>query len=51
MLTPMQIRRFRLNRAPEDEARWLLGLLDCECRRLGSRVERQDDGDFRVVAE
>jgi poly-gamma-glutamate capsule biosynthesis protein CapA/YwtB (metallophosphatase superfamily) len=48
VLTPLQIRRFRLNRAPEQEASWLLGVLDCECRRLGTRVERQDDGDFRV---
>jgi poly-gamma-glutamate capsule biosynthesis protein CapA/YwtB (metallophosphatase superfamily) len=49
VLTPLQIRHFRLNRAPDEEARWLLGVLDCECRRLGSRVERQDDGDFRVL--
>jgi poly-gamma-glutamate synthesis protein (capsule biosynthesis protein) len=48
MLTPMQIRRFRLNRAPEEEAHWLLGVLDCECRRLGARVEPQDDGSFEV---
>jgi poly-gamma-glutamate synthesis protein (capsule biosynthesis protein) len=48
VLTPMQIRRFRLNSAPEEEARWLLDLLDCECRKLGSRVERHDNGDFRV---
>jgi poly-gamma-glutamate synthesis protein (capsule biosynthesis protein) len=49
VLTPMQVRHFRLNRAPEEEASWLLGVLDCECRRLGSRVQRQDDDAFRVV--
>jgi hypothetical protein len=37
------------NRAPDEEASWLLGVLDCECRKLGSRVRRQDDDNFRVV--
>jgi hypothetical protein len=41
--TPMQIRRFRLNFAPEEEASWLLGMLDCECRKLGARVKRQEN--------
>jgi poly-gamma-glutamate synthesis protein (capsule biosynthesis protein) len=50
VLTPMQIRRFRLNFAPEEEASWLLGMLDCECRKLGTRVKRQENGDFRVLA-
>jgi poly-gamma-glutamate synthesis protein (capsule biosynthesis protein) len=49
VLTPMQVRRFRLNRAPGEEASWLLDMLDCECRRLGSRVQRDEDGAFRVV--
>ncbi|MEN3365424.1 MAG: hypothetical protein V7606_2698, partial [Burkholderiales bacterium] len=48
-MTPMQIRRFRLNLAPDDEARWLLDVFDTECRKLGSRVVRQDDGDFRLL--
>jgi poly-gamma-glutamate capsule biosynthesis protein CapA/YwtB (metallophosphatase superfamily) len=49
LLTLMQLRRFRLNRAPEGEASWLLDMVDCECRRLGSRVQRDDDDTFRVV--
>jgi poly-gamma-glutamate capsule biosynthesis protein CapA/YwtB (metallophosphatase superfamily) len=49
VLTPMQVRRFRLNRAPEEEASWLLGVLDSESRRLGTRVQGQDDGNYRVV--
>ena len=48
--TPMQLRRMRLNEAPEEEASWLQGVLDCECRKLGSRVEREQNGDFRVLA-
>lgn len=37
-MTPLRIRRFRLERAgPEDRA-WLRRRLDRECRRMGSRV-------------
>jgi poly-gamma-glutamate capsule biosynthesis protein CapA/YwtB (metallophosphatase superfamily) len=50
VLTPMQVRRFRLNRAPGEEASWLLDMLDCECRRLGSRVQRHDDDAFRIIS-
>ncbi len=38
-MTPMQIRRFRLNRASPQDARWLRDTLDREGQRLGSRVE------------
>lgn len=38
-MSPLQIRRFRLNRASERDAAWLAEVLDRECRRLGSRVE------------
>jgi poly-gamma-glutamate capsule biosynthesis protein CapA/YwtB (metallophosphatase superfamily) len=38
-MTPMQTRRFRLNRASEKDARWLRMRLDRESRHLGSQVE------------
>lgn len=48
-MTPMQIRRFRLNRAPEEEARWLLDVLDCECRKFGGCVDWQEEDEFQLV--
>jgi poly-gamma-glutamate synthesis protein (capsule biosynthesis protein) len=50
-LVPMQIRRFQVNLAPKEHATWLLGVLDRECRKLGTRVERDDEEEeaFRVV--
>jgi poly-gamma-glutamate synthesis protein (capsule biosynthesis protein) len=38
-LVPMRVRRFRLQRATEEEARWLQGTLDRESRAFGTRVE------------
>lgn len=43
-MAPMQIRRFRLQRASEADARWLSGVLDRESRKLGCRVELGEDG-------
>jgi len=43
-MIPMQRRRFRLQRASSQDARWLSSLLDREGRRLGSRVEEGQDG-------
>ncbi|NIR45538.1 MAG: CapA family protein [Gemmatimonadetes bacterium] len=43
-MTPMRIRRFRLQRASDDEARWLADTMDKESRRLGAGVERLDSG-------
>jgi poly-gamma-glutamate capsule biosynthesis protein CapA/YwtB (metallophosphatase superfamily) len=48
-MTPMQIRRFRVNRAPEEGARWLLDMLNREGRRFGTRVERQADESFSLA--
>jgi poly-gamma-glutamate synthesis protein (capsule biosynthesis protein) len=45
-MTPVRTRRFRLVRAPEEGARWLLEVLGREGRKLGTRVERQPDGGF-----
>jgi len=37
-LVPMRVRRFRLQRATEEEARWLQRTLDRESRAFGMRV-------------
>ena len=41
-MMPMQIRRFRLNRASEADARWLGDVLDRESGALGARVHLRD---------
>jgi poly-gamma-glutamate synthesis protein (capsule biosynthesis protein) len=38
-MVPMQMRRFRLNRASAADSRWLRSVLDREGQPLGSRVE------------
>lgn len=38
-MMPVQIRRFRLNRASAKDSAWLRETLDHECARLGCRVE------------
>ncbi len=43
-MTPLRIRRFRLNRAPRDEARWLTDVLTTQGRPLGTRVEPKENG-------
>lgn len=47
-MIPMQIRRFRLNRASVEDTRWLRAVLDREGRRLGSRVEAGSDGSLEL---
>ncbi len=42
-MTPTQIRRLRVNRAPEEGARWLEQTLNREGRRFGTRAERGSD--------
>ena len=41
-LAPMRIRNFRLNRAQDEEVRWLESMLNREGDKLGTRVERED---------
>ena len=43
-MTPMRIRRFRLERASEEEGSWLRNALDRESRKLGARVEETSSG-------
>jgi poly-gamma-glutamate capsule biosynthesis protein CapA/YwtB (metallophosphatase superfamily) len=50
-LTPTQIRRFRVNRAPEAGAQWLLDTLNREGQGLGTRVHGQADGTFLLEWE
>jgi poly-gamma-glutamate synthesis protein (capsule biosynthesis protein) len=47
-MSPTQIRRFRVNRATEAGAQWLLDTVNREGRALGTRAERQPDGTFRL---
>jgi poly-gamma-glutamate capsule biosynthesis protein CapA/YwtB (metallophosphatase superfamily) len=42
-MQPLQMRRFRLRLAPDRDQVWLAHVLDRECARLGTRVERSDD--------
>ncbi|HVM81983.1 MAG TPA: CapA family protein [Stellaceae bacterium] len=45
-MRPFQIRRFRLNSAAEEDARWLSQRLDRESARLGTRVRLASDGSL-----
>jgi poly-gamma-glutamate capsule biosynthesis protein CapA/YwtB (metallophosphatase superfamily) len=38
-MTPLQIRRFRLNHPTQEDAKWLQHTLDRECRRFGGRID------------
>jgi poly-gamma-glutamate capsule biosynthesis protein CapA/YwtB (metallophosphatase superfamily) len=42
-MTPMQIKRFRLNYAHPDDVRWLLHVMDRESRSLGARIELRNE--------
>jgi poly-gamma-glutamate synthesis protein (capsule biosynthesis protein) len=43
-MTPFRIRRFRLERAADEDSRWLALTLDREGRKLGTGVTLGDDG-------
>ncbi|MEC4750322.1 CapA family protein [Methylomicrobium sp. Wu6] len=43
-MTPMQIKRFRLNHAQSNDVAWLEQVLDRESRSLGARIELVDNG-------
>lgn len=47
-MVPMQMRRFRLQRASAQDTRWLCEMLDREGRPLGSRVEIGADGELAL---
>lgn len=48
IMTPMQIRRFRLNYAHSDDIRWLQKIMDRESRLLGGRIERVSERSFAL---
>jgi hypothetical protein len=48
-LVPLQIRRFRLNRAPAQDATWLCNLLNRLGTSVGTRVQMEDDGRMSLV--
>jgi len=47
-MVPLQMRRFRLQRAPAPDARWLRDVLDREGRSLGTRVDAVADGSLAL---
>ena len=47
-MTPLRLRRFRLERPPEADVAWLARTLDRECRKLGARVERGAGGRLEL---
>jgi poly-gamma-glutamate capsule biosynthesis protein CapA/YwtB (metallophosphatase superfamily) len=47
-MTPMQMRRFRLNQVSAEDGRWLREVLDREGRHLGSRAEAGPDGSLEL---
>ncbi len=47
-MTPLRIRNFRLERAPEQDARWLAAVLNREGEALGTGVEPSEDGRLRL---
>jgi poly-gamma-glutamate synthesis protein (capsule biosynthesis protein) len=49
-LLPFRIARFRLNRASDEEAEWLAGTMDRECRRFGAGVKLQGTS-MRLVSQ
>jgi poly-gamma-glutamate capsule biosynthesis protein CapA/YwtB (metallophosphatase superfamily) len=49
VMTPMQIRRFQLNRPSDRDAAWLCDMLNREGRRFGTSIKAESDGSWRLV--
>lgn len=47
-MSPMQIKRFRLNRSSDDDARWLRDVLNREGKKFGTWVEMDMDNALRL---
>ena len=47
-IVPLQLRRFRLQRADAGARAWLRRVFDEEGRALGTRVEEAEDGRFAL---
>lgn len=50
-MVPTHTRRFRINRASTEDARWLQERMDRECTKLGARVARRADGTLSLEWE
>ena len=48
IITPTQIQKFRVRRAPEEGVRWLANTLNREGQQLGTRVTVDTDGALRL---
>jgi poly-gamma-glutamate synthesis protein (capsule biosynthesis protein) len=48
-MTPLRIKKFRLNRTSAEEAEWMRRALDSECRKLGTSIERTADAGLRLL--
>jgi poly-gamma-glutamate capsule biosynthesis protein CapA/YwtB (metallophosphatase superfamily) len=48
VMTPMQIRKFRLNQPTEQDRSWLGARLDRECHRFGAKVGAAEGGRFAL---
>lgn len=48
-MTPLRLARFRLNRASQEEARWLQQTLQRECAKFGTRVEATAEGRLTLL--
>lgn len=42
-MIPMKMHRFRLTRTTEEETEWLADMMDRECRKFGTSVDREGD--------
>jgi poly-gamma-glutamate synthesis protein (capsule biosynthesis protein) len=49
-MVPMQMRRFRLQRASADAVDWLASTLQRECSKLGTHIARQTDDTLELLA-
>jgi poly-gamma-glutamate capsule biosynthesis protein CapA/YwtB (metallophosphatase superfamily) len=47
-MIPFRIERFRLNKAADEEARWIADVLSRKCAQFGSAVELNADGSLRL---
>ncbi len=47
-MTPLRLRRFRLERPTEEDVAWIRDRMDRECRELGGRVEAGPDGTLEL---
>ena len=50
-LLPFRLRRFRLERAGDEERHWLAETLDRECRRFGAGIALGPDGRLKLARE